>query len=277
MGKKNTTAPGAGTSMAATAKKSSGFDVILSSFKDKCSDLLENEVNFHDSITAVNDHLQTESAETAGMTGEDKVAVKVITLMMPALEVLVTTKQDERLNKHDVAINKLQAQVRNVSYENDSLNQYSRRENVRISNVPEAEDEDLIKTLIEIGGSIGVAIKADNINTIHRIGPKREGKACQIIARFVHREPRYLLLKNRVDLKKTERYKNIYIAEDLTQMKFKFLYYVKKRNVKSAFAKEGRIHCTLDDDSKVIIDTPDDLFKIGMDNIDYGALGLPEF
>ena len=270
--------PGAGTNMAATAKKSSGFDVILSSFKDKCSDLLENEVNFHDSITAVNDHLQTESAETAGMTGEDKVAVKVITLMMPALEVLVTTKQDERLNKHDVAINKLQAQVRNVSYENDSLNQYSRRENVRISNVPEVEDEDLIKTLIEIGGSIGVAIKADNINTIHRIGPKREGKARQIIARFVHREPRYLLLKNRVDLKKTERYKNIYIAEDLTQMKFKLLYYVKKqRNVKSAFTKEGRIHCTLDDDSKVIIDTPDDLFKIGMDNIDYGALGLPEF
>ena len=37
------------------------------------------------------------------------------------------------------------------------------------------------------------------------------------------------------------------------------------------------IHCTLDDDSKVTIDTPDDLFKIGMDNIDFKALGLPEF
>ena len=37
------------------------------------------------------------------------------------------------------------------------------------------------------------------------------------------------------------------------------------------------IHCTLDDDSKVTIDTPDDLFKIGMDNIDLKALGLPEF
>ena len=60
---------------------------------------------------------------------------------------LITIKQDDRLNKHDVAINNLQAQVRNVSYVNDSLNQYSRRENVRISTVLEAEDEDLTKRI----------------------------------------------------------------------------------------------------------------------------------
>ena len=168
--------------------------------------------------------------------------------------------------------------MRNVSHVNDSLKQYYRPENVRISNVPEAEDEDLTKTLIEIADSIGVVIKPDNINAIHRIGPKCQGEARQIIARFVYREPRFQLLKNRADLRKTERFKNIYISEDLTQLKFKLLYYVKKQgNVKSAFSKEGMIHCTLDDDSKVTIDTPDDLFKIGMDNIDLKALGLPEF
>jgi hypothetical protein len=61
--------------------------------------------------------------------------------------VLITIKQDDRLNKHDVAINNLQTQVRNVSYVNDSLNQYSRRDNVRISTVLEAEDEDLTKRI----------------------------------------------------------------------------------------------------------------------------------
>ena len=137
--------------------------------------------------------------------------------------------------------------MRNVLHVNDSLNQYSRPENIRISNVPEAEDEDLTKTLIEIADSVAVVIKPDNINAIHRIGPKRQGKARQIIARFVHREPRFQLLKNRADLRKTERLKNIYISEDLTQLKFKLLYYVKKQgNVKSAFSKEGRIHCTLE-------------------------------
>ena len=60
---------------------------------------------------------------------------------------LITIKQDDRLNKHDVAINNLQTQVRNVSYVNDSLNQYSRRDNVRISTVLEAEDEDLTKRI----------------------------------------------------------------------------------------------------------------------------------
>ena len=168
--------------------------------------------------------------------------------------------------------------MRNVSYVNDSLNQYYRRENVRISTVPEAEDEDLNKTLFEIADSVGFVIKPVNINAIHKIGPIRQGKAKQILARFVHRVHRFQLLKNRADLRKTERRKNIYISEDLTQLKFKLLYYTKKQeNVKSLFSKEGMIHCTLDDDSKVTIDTPDDLFKIGMDNIDLKALGLPEF
>ncbi|CAC5417284.1 unnamed protein product [Mytilus coruscus] len=163
------------------AAKKDGFDIILSSFKSKCSDLLDSDSNFHESITAVNEHLQTESAETAGMTGEDKVAVKVITLMLPALEVLITTKQDERLNKHDVAINKLQAQVRNVF---------------------------------------------------------RKSHKDEIQATLLHK---------------------------------------KQTSIKSAFTKEGRINCTLSDESKVTIDSPVDLFKIGMDNIDYKALGLPEF
>ncbi|CAC5425206.1 unnamed protein product [Mytilus coruscus] len=150
------------------------------------------------------------------------------------------TKQDDRLNKHDVAINKLQ------------------RENVRISNVPEADGEDLTKNLIEIAGSVGVVIKPDNINAIHRIGPKRKGKARQVIARFVHREPRFLLLKNRAELRKIERFKNIFIAEDLTKLKFKLLFYIKKQtNVKSAFTKEGRIHYTLSDESKVTSKIPD--------------------
>ncbi|CAC5365098.1 unnamed protein product [Mytilus coruscus] len=214
------------------AAKKNGFDTILSSFKSICSDLIESDSNFHESITAVNEHLQTESSESTGMTREDKEAVKVITLMLPALEVLITTKQ------HDVAINKLQAQVRNVLYENNSLNQYSRRENVRIYNFQEADGEDLTKILIEIAYSVGVVIKLDNINAIHRIGPKREGKARQVIARFVHREPQFLLLKNRAELRKIERFKNIVIAEDLTKLKFKLLFYIKKQpNVKSEFTK----------------------------------------
>ena len=135
----------------------------------------------------------------------------------------------------------------------------------------------MTKILIGIAAAVDVVIKPDNINTIHRLGPKREGRSRQILVRFVHREPRFNLLKNRADLRKTEHYKNIYIAEDLTQLKFKLVNYVRKQsNVKSAFVKDGRILCSLNDDTKVTIDTPDDLFKIGWDNIDFKLLGLPE-
>ncbi|CAC5399555.1 unnamed protein product [Mytilus coruscus] len=137
--------------------------------------------------------------------------------------------------------------------------------------------EDLTKILIAIAGSVGVVIKP---YVIHEIGPKREGKARQVIARFVQRVPRFLLLKNRDELRKIERFKNILIAEDLTKLmyelgKFKLLFYIKKQTY--AFTKEGRIHCTLSDESKVTIESPDDLFKIGMDNVDCKALGLPDF
>jgi hypothetical protein len=46
---------------------------------------------------------------------------------------------------------------KNGSYVNDSLNQYYKRENVRISTVPEAEDEDLNKTLFEIADSVRIS------------------------------------------------------------------------------------------------------------------------
>ena len=186
-----------------TAMKKMEFDNILSALKDKCSDLIENDAKFHESVEAVNEHLQSESSD---VVGEDKIAVKVIALMLPVLEVLISSKQDGIIIEHDKAINKLQAEVRNNAYKTDLLNQYTRRENLRISNVPEAEGEVLSDVLIEIASSINVTIKHENINTVHRLGVKRAGKSRQIIARFVHREPRFLMLKNRSDLRKTEKF-----------------------------------------------------------------------
>ena len=138
-----------------TATKKMEFDNILSTLKDKCSDLIENDSKLHESVQAVNEHLQSESSD---VVGEDKIAVKVFALMLPVLEVLISSKQDGTIIEHDKAINKLQAEMRNNVYKTDSLNQYTRRQNLRISNVPEAEGEVLSDVLIEIANSINVII-----------------------------------------------------------------------------------------------------------------------
>ena len=68
-------------------------------------------------------------------------------------------------------------------------------------------------------------------------------------------------------------YKNVFISEDLTQLRAKLLHYVKREErVASAYTRDGKIICQLRDNSRIMLESPDDLFKIGL--TDYHALGL---
>jgi hypothetical protein len=58
----------------------------------------------------------------------------------------------------------------------------------------------------------------------------------------------------------------IYLNEDLPTLRFKLLQFVKKLdNVKAAHTRDGKIHCLLMDNTRVAIENPDDLFKLGVD------------
>jgi hypothetical protein len=60
-------------------------------------------------------------------------------------------------------------------------------------------------------------------------------------------------------------------------MRMRLLYLVKNsEDVKSAFTRDGKIHANLKDGSKALIENPDDLFKIGIDNVDFVKLGLAD-
>ena len=45
-------------------------------------------------------------------------------------------------------------------------------------------------------------------------------------------------------------------------------------NVKSAFTRDGVIHCNLHNGSHIILESPDDLFRLGMDEVNFVDLGL---
>ena len=83
-------------------------------------------------------------------------------------------------------------------------------------------------------------------------------------------------LSGRKNLKNTD-YKNVFINEDLTKLRFKLFQMVRKcEEVKSASTRDGKIICYLQNGTKAVISSPDDLFKIGFQDVDYQKLGLAE-
>jgi len=85
------------------------------------------------------------------------------------------------------------------------------------------------------------------------------------------------------NLKDKPIYKKVYINDDLTAMRAKLLGMAKEcDNVEACFTKDGKIMCFLKNDKRaikrpVVIETPDDLFKVGLDEVDYVRLGLRDF
>ena len=81
-------------------------------------------------------------------------------------------------------------------------------------------------------------------------------------------------LSGHKNLKNTD-YKNVFINEDLTKLRFKLFQMVRKcEDVKSASTRDGKIICSLQNGTKAVISSPDDLFKLGFQDVDYQKLGL---
>ena len=256
-------------------KKSDNFAELCGFIKDKCSNLKEDNISVNDAIEDLNDHFSNEGDK---LSDTEKTALNVITLLLPVLNALVANRKDETLSIHETKINRLQVGVRKNEYASDALDQYSRRENVRITGIPEGEgtEENLVDKIIQVASSMGVVIDVSSFNDVHRLGVKRPGQNRQIIVRFMNRTLKIKFLSGRKNLKNTD-YKNVFINEDLTKLRFKLFQMVRKcEEVKSASTRDGKIICYLQNGTKAVISSPDDLFKIGFQDVDYQKLGLAE-
>ena len=106
----------------------------------------------------------------------------------------------------------------------------------------------------------------------------REGLNTQTYNRkFVTRYPRERILMNTRKLKDTDQ-KNVFIAEDITMLRSKMLNLCKNSpDVKFDVTRKGIIRCRMNDNSVIVVESPDDLFKIGISNINWEELGLHDF
>ena len=152
------------------------------------------------------------------------------------------------------------------------LNQYSRRENIELHNIPESIiQRNLEKFIIDLLNSLKIDMTSYDIVATHRIGKKANGKPRIVLVRFINRKHAYRAMKSSKHIKKSINpiYKKIFICENLcpsNKMIFNKLYKAKKLGkIHSVWSSNGAVLCkyTEDDDSVLIqhIDEIDDVFK----------------
>ena len=198
-----------------------------------------------------------------------------------------------QLYKH---LNMVIGAVNRSNYQNDEIEQYGRRESFRIIDIPElpleydgkgyvVDKEDCKSVAIETAKLVGVEMEKVHIQRAHRIGKRRiptkqnpNPKARQLIVKLKDSAQRMNVIfqkkKLQEEAKKQEldKFRNAYIAEDLTPMRSKLLWYAKNKcdgKFKTCHTKDGRIKARLvsstDTAGWITISNPDDFHAHGID------------
>ena len=102
-----------------------------------------------------------------------------------------------------------------------ALENYSRRENLRFMNVPEQEGENCANIIYDIiENELNMDVENLQFHAIHRVGKRRSSDETSkayprpIIARFLCREDRDMVLKAKGRLRNSSQYENVYITQD---------------------------------------------------------------
>lgn len=124
----------------------------------------------------------------------------------------------ELLQQKDDAIKTLRGRISALEEKNDELEQYTRRNSLRITGIPESEEEDCYKRVLDIANNtleLDPPLTIQDIDRTHRIGPKLSGRSTRpIIVKFATYRQRHRMMTKRNLLR--VKAKQVFINEDLT-------------------------------------------------------------
>lgn len=170
----------------------------------------------------------------------------IVTGVLAGLNVKIASLQDE--NKQ------LRQRVQKLEEAADSAEQYSRRNCLRITGAPEADNEDTDDFVVNLARNIDVELCLQDIDRSHRLGRLQEDttKPRDIIVKFATYRMRAKFYKARV-LTKDRGFRGVFVNEHLTKPRSKILYEarrrVKSKQLKSAWSSDGTILIKHFDDS----------------------------
>lgn len=163
----------------------------------------------------------------------------------------LTTENAELKTK----VEKLESALENAESTLEKAEQYSRRNCLRVSGVPESINEITDDYVCALARAIDVDLSINDIDRSHRLGKPATAAAPRarprdIVVKFISYRTRAKFYKARV-LTKTKGYKGVYINEHLTKSRSKLLYEarrrVKSKQFKSAWSTDGTVMVKLYD------------------------------
>ena len=145
-------------------------------------------------------------------------------------EVVALTKQ----------LNDIRCAINTSNYKADAQEQHGRLESFRINDAKETESlgsdgkvqnrEDCEKVVIGAAAAIGVELKPEDIQRVHRVGKLKANptKPRQIICKLKSWKKRCEIIFKKKTLSENSNFKDCFITEDLTPLRSKLLWYAKK-------------------------------------------------
>ena len=174
-----------------------------------------------------------------------------------------------------------------MNSQNDQLEQYSRRWSIRVNGLGEGDlsglegdaeetNEQLVNKIIKLVGARGVTIQLADNSICHRVGLKvRDGQRNRkrpVICRFISRTTKASVINNARNLKSSDDFKGVYSNEDLTRLRAR-LFATCRRTAgvdKAIKTRDGEIICYMKDNKpRVIVENPDHLFDLGLNDVEY--------
>ena len=172
----------------------------------------------------------------------------------------------------------LETRLSAVEYETDSLEQYSRRNSLRISGIPEEPGENTDQRVIQLAGGLGV--NPEDIDRSHRIGkleqvrprvwrgaPRPKRRPRDILVKFARYNARDKLYQECKDLRNLETHANVFINEDLTKKRSKLLFdgrtLARAEIVKAAYSTDWKLYIRDHEDNRHMIKSDSDIKKFG--------------
>ena len=206
--------------------------------------------------------------------------LKILHLEIKKLQTSNMTLQSE--NKQLKAENNdLKKRFDAVEGDNDNLKQYSRRNSLRLSGIPEDNEEDTDQLVLQIASSLGVEMVSFDIDRSHRVGrPEGRGQSRRapgatqrprdIIVKFTRYKVRSKLYGERRGLRKKATHKSVYINEDLTRSRSKLLFearaLARTKLLRAAYSSDGKLFVRDINDYRHLIKSASDLTKFQQSN-----------
>lgn len=155
----------------------------------------------------------------------------------------------------EMRFKKLEEEVQSLRSENkklqtaledrsDALEQYSRRNSIRIFGLAEKPNETVMDTVLQFfNGTLKLNLTAANIDRCHWLAKSQEGKFRLIIVKFISYTHKNLVMMNRKSLKGS----TVVVTEDLTKARYTRLKAAQaKYGKKNVWTWDGRILVSTD-------------------------------